>query len=266
LGSGPKLLREESGEFYSLAAVGNFEFKAGLDGRTRMMTADGQSGRQHRRLGQRCGGRAGVHAATGLWSRRRRRSARQPITCRRIGLLSLYRSPPERLSISGPHHGALAIGDAVASHRRCAERQNGESNEVYRIAIACGNYSLVVIALLPAATRPHYGGVLRVQILDALPSLDTGEPNRDRITSLVAEMLVDLDDRGVARPKLATAWQHDSEAKRWSFTLRQRVAFHDGSLLNATVAASVLSAAMKNLRSLPRAAACSSIPQLPGRT
>jgi ABC-type transport system substrate-binding protein len=105
----------------------------------------------------------------------------------------------------------------------------------------------LVLTLLPAATRPHYGGTLRVQIQDALPSLEPGEPNRDRITSLIAETLVELDDRGAPRLKLVTYLQHDADAKRWSFTLRPRVVFHDGSTLNATVAAAALSAVMKNI-------------------
>ncbi len=105
----------------------------------------------------------------------------------------------------------------------------------------------LAIALLPAATRPHYGGTLRVQMLEALPALDPGEPARDRIASLIVETLVDLDDRGAPHPKLAVAWQHDADARRWSFTLRQRVAFHDGSPLTAALAASVLSATMRNI-------------------
>ncbi len=104
----------------------------------------------------------------------------------------------------------------------------------------------LALVLLPAATRPHYGGTLRVQMMDALPTLEPGEPARDRIAGLIVETLVDLDDRGLPRPKLAVAWQHEADARRWSFTLRQRVAFHDGSSLTAAAAASALSAAMKN--------------------
>ena len=63
--------------------------------------------------------------------------------------------------------------------------------------------SLVFLTLLSAATRPHYGGTLRVQILDALPSLEPGESSRDRIAGLVAETLVDLDDRGLFPGTLA---------------------------------------------------------------
>jgi ABC-type transport system substrate-binding protein len=105
--------------------------------------------------------------------------------------------------------------------------------------------------LCTAATRPHYGGVLRVQILDALPSLDPGEPNRDRVVSLVAETLVDLDGRGVPQPRLAVAWQHDYEAKRWWFTLRPRVTFHDGSAFQASAAAAALSTSVKTITAIP---------------
>lgn len=105
----------------------------------------------------------------------------------------------------------------------------------------------LALALLPGATRPHYGGTLRVQISDALPSLEPGEPARDRVVGLVAETLVDLDSRGLAQPKLAVAWTHDAGSRRWSFTLRPRVVFHDGSALNVASAAAALSGVVKNL-------------------
>ena len=109
----------------------------------------------------------------------------------------------------------------------------------------------LALALLPAATRPHYGGTLHVQILDALATLEPGEPARNRVAGLIVETLVDLDDRGVPRPKLAIAWQHDADARRWSFTLRQRVAFHDGSSLTAAAAATALAGVMKNITVTP---------------
>jgi len=86
-----------------------------------------------------------------------------------------------------------------------------------------------------------------VQIADALPTLEPGEPARDRVAALIVETLVDLDGHGLPRPKLAVGWTHDADGRRWSFTLRPRVLFHDGSTFSAASAAGVLTGVMKNV-------------------
>ncbi|MFI7699717.1 ABC transporter substrate-binding protein [Nonomuraea sp. NPDC049480] len=57
-----------------------------------------------------------------------------------------------------------------------------------------------------------------------------------------AETLVNLDEKGDARPALATAWSQISD-RTWEFTVRQGVTFHDGSKLTAQVAANALTRA-----------------------
>ncbi|MGN9837049.1 ABC transporter substrate-binding protein [Nonomuraea sp. H19] len=57
-----------------------------------------------------------------------------------------------------------------------------------------------------------------------------------------AETLVNLDEKGDARPALATAWSRTSE-RAWEFTIRQGVTFHDGTPLTAQVAAGALTRA-----------------------
>ena len=54
-----------------------------------------------------------------------------------------------------------------------------------------------------------------------------------------------LNTRGGSDPALAVAWQHDADFKRWRFSLRPKVAFHDGEPLNGASAAPSLLAALK---------------------
>lgn len=99
--------------------------------------------------------------------------------------------------------------------------------------------AVVVLAAeaLYAARRPHYGGDLRIEMRASLKELDpsglTDDPEvlaaRTELAPLVFETLVRLDDRGEPRPWLATSWTHDREEKRWIFSARENVAFHDGS-------------------------------------
>ena len=90
------------------------------------------------------------------------------------------------------------------------------------------------------ATRPHYGGTLRVEIHAAPASLDPAVPDAAPLASLVFEPLVRLDAAGVPQPCLAASWQHDASAKRWQFNLRPGVKFHDGlPLVSSAVVASL---------------------------
>lgn len=110
---------------------------------------------------------------------------------------------------------------------------------------------LVVSSLLAgsalAATRPHYGGTLRVRMRAAINTLDPAQaqsdPARERLLELIADRLVRLDDDGRPQPALAASWQHDSENRFWQFRLRPGVQFHDGTPLTGALAVSALQAA-----------------------
>ena len=65
------------------------------------------------------------------------------------------------------------------------------------------------------------------------------------IAPLVTETLVRLNEKGEIEPQLAVAWQRDADRKRWRFSLRPKVTFHDGEPLNAANAAPSLIAALK---------------------
>jgi ABC-type transport system substrate-binding protein len=101
--------------------------------------------------------------------------------------------------------------------------------------------SFVLAAAAHAATRPHYGGTLHVELRAQLASLDPGqaEPSpaaqsaKDHIVSLIFEPLVILDEKGAAQAALAFSWQHSADFKSWRFTLLPYIKFHDGTPLNA---------------------------------
>jgi ABC-type transport system substrate-binding protein len=94
-----------------------------------------------------------------------------------------------------------------------------------------------------AESRPHYGGILRIAVKAAPPTLDpaaAGVP--ESLSRLVFETLMILDDRGRPQPLLATSWQVEPGNQRWRFFLRPGVSFHDGTPFDsATVAAALRS-------------------------
>ncbi len=111
--------------------------------------------------------------------------------------------------------------------------------------------SLLVVAAnsATAATRPHYGGTLRVMLQSAPNALDipANAPPPDywdiaRTLSLIGDTLVTLDAQGRPQPALAAAWQSDPSARHWQFTLRRGVKFHDGSLASPAAVAPILDA------------------------
>lgn len=104
--------------------------------------------------------------------------------------------------------------------------------------------ALSALALCGAATRPHYGGTLRVELRAAPTAFD---PAAAPLASLAFETLVRLDAAGTPQPSLALSWQHDASAKRWQFHLRPGVKFHDGTPLTPAAVASSLQAAFPDL-------------------
>jgi len=95
-----------------------------------------------------------------------------------------------------------------------------------------------------SATRPRYGGVLTIELSAPWASIDPADLH-SAISPSIAETLVRLNARGEIEPLLAVAWRRDPDGKRWRFSLRPKVAFHDGEPLNAANAAPALLAALK---------------------
>ena len=112
---------------------------------------------------------------------------------------------------------------------------------------ALGSALLLAIAAA-AATRPHYGGVLRIGIAERIATLDPAEHDgnaaariaRLRITPLIFETLVRQQPDGTLRPGLARSWTTGPNFRRWQFWLRPGVIFHDGTPLTPDIAAKSL--------------------------
>ena len=84
---------------------------------------------------------------------------------------------------------------------------------------------MVLAMPAPARTRPHYGGVLRVET--------AGDP-MTIARRLIYDGLTRIDADGSVQPALATGWESDGDAHRWEFRLRPGVHFHDDSPLTST--------------------------------
>jgi ABC-type transport system substrate-binding protein len=96
----------------------------------------------------------------------------------------------------------------------------------------------LLLALHPAAgaTRPRYGGTLRVELGAAPTSLDPGQTTfldstQEQLATLMFDRLVELDQQGRPQPALAASWQHEPDYRRWLFHLQAGVLLHNGSPL-----------------------------------
>ena len=104
--------------------------------------------------------------------------------------------------------------------------------------------SSVWLGALTGATRPRYGGAITVELSNASILLDPMGA-RGHLSAPITETLVRVGARGVIEPQLALAWQHEPDNKRWRFSLRPKVIFHDGEPLTASSATPTLLTALK---------------------
>jgi ABC-type transport system substrate-binding protein len=106
--------------------------------------------------------------------------------------------------------------------------------------------SALLAATAAAATRPHYGGTLHIQMASTVTSLDPAEASqRDalaerNVLALIFDTLVTLNDRGQPQPALALSWRADSDNQRWQFVLRPGVTFSDGTQMTPEIVAASL--------------------------
>src|ERR1700751_1587753 len=103
------------------------------------------------------------------------------------------------------------------------------------------------------ATRPHYGGTLRVAMRSApsslvLPAASDPPAYWDvaRVLSLIGDTLIRVDAEDRPQPALAVSWQRDSTSRHWQFSLRRAVKFHDGSAASPAAIAQILAALHPN--------------------
>jgi peptide/nickel transport system substrate-binding protein len=109
---------------------------------------------------------------------------------------------------------------------------------------------MLVCAVAHAATRPHYGGSLRIETRATVQSLDVAQgplrPGAENIVPLIGDTLVGLDANARPVPRLATRWQTDNGYKRWQFWIRPGVFLHNGASLTPAYVAQSLAAANAN--------------------
>jgi len=104
-----------------------------------------------------------------------------------------------------------------------------------------------------AATRPHYGGTLRVGLRETPQLLDPAFLASSRcqsLSALIFEPLLTLDSQGRLQPLLAASWQADPGNQRWRFLLQSGVSFHDGTTFDAGAVAASLRSHNPNWRVL----------------
>lgn len=102
---------------------------------------------------------------------------------------------------------------------------------LYRSIAAISAIAILASAGI-AARRPRYGGTLRVEMAESMQSIDPieGRPGEEKLSGLIFETLVKLDEHGRPQPWLAVSWRHDVAGKKWRFTPRMGVLLHNGSI------------------------------------
>jgi len=117
--------------------------------------------------------------------------------------------------------------------------------------------NVLIAPAAAAAIRPHYGGILHVQMESAVSSLDPLDsdqadmPIAGNVFGLMFDTLVRLNDRGEAQPALASSWQAEAGNQRWEFTLRPGTRFSDATPLTPQVVAASLRRANPGWKVLP---------------
>lgn len=106
---------------------------------------------------------------------------------------------------------------------------------------------LWLAAVSAVAVRPRYGGTLVVEMRGAPKALDplaADSPDAHRLSLLLFDRIVELDDKGGIRPGLATSWTSDAKRTQWTFQLRPGVKLHDGSALTPGAVANAITPAL----------------------
>ena len=114
--------------------------------------------------------------------------------------------------------------------------------------------SLLWAAAAPAADRPHYGGILRVEMRESPQNLDPATltaTGPEVLSRMVFETLTNLDNQGRPQPFLASSWQAEPGNQRWRFVVRSGVSFSDGTPLDASAVVASLRNSNPEWKALP---------------
>ncbi|WP_246590155.1 ABC transporter substrate-binding protein [Marinobacterium ramblicola] len=103
---------------------------------------------------------------------------------------------------------------------------------------------VAVLALAGTAhAEPTPQNTVKIQAAFEFSSLDPSSSGYVYTRMQILETLLNVDDRGALLPGLAEAWSVEDGGKAWQLTLREGVLFHDGTPLNAQIAAAELNRA-----------------------
>jgi ABC-type transport system substrate-binding protein len=99
-----------------------------------------------------------------------------------------------------------------------------------------------------AATRPRYGGTLRVEMSASPASFDPAQSafftsTQEELSPLMFDCMVVVGTLGRPQPGLAASWEHDPDYRRWLFHLQPGVLLHNGTALRPHLVVMSLSAA-----------------------
>ncbi len=111
--------------------------------------------------------------------------------------------------------------------------------------------SVLISTMAHAATRPHYGGTVRVETRATIQSLEPPAlivAGVEEIVPLIGDTLAGFDASGRPVPLLATRWQADNGNRRWQFWVRPGVFLHNGASLTPAHVAKSLAAANPSWR------------------
>ena len=94
-----------------------------------------------------------------------------------------------------------------------------------RRALFASGAAAALLAATGVAATPQHGGRLRAALSPALFDQAVAATVYDNLTEIAAD--------GTVRGELATAWQANADATRWTLSLREGVQFHDGTPFTA---------------------------------
>lgn len=108
--------------------------------------------------------------------------------------------------------------------------------------------ALSLTQLAGGATRPRYGGTLRVELRGTMSGFDMSAAGkaensllRDAIVTNVCDRLVTLNSAAEPEPSLAVAWRSERDGRFWRFTLRPDVSMQNGASLTPQMVVTALS-------------------------
>lgn len=113
-----------------------------------------------------------------------------------------------------------------------------ERSRVAEMASAVGLQAAVEPAPTCTVEQSHRGGILTEGIVGAPhylnPLLSDANPVDQELVPLIFDGLTQYDDEGHLVPNLAQSWSVSEDGRTVTFTLRDDIQWHDGTLLTAT--------------------------------